>query len=66
MTRLVQTDRKATVTQITTRYKSGMQQTISEHTTHQTLEGMDYSCRRIILKNKSKIPNKVVTKSMCL
>ncbi len=34
MGRLVRDDRKATVTQITTRYNQGMQNTISEHTTH--------------------------------
>ncbi len=33
MDRLVRDDRKATVTQITTRYNQGMQKTISEHTT---------------------------------
>ena len=31
--RLVRADRKATVTQITTRYNRGMQKSISEHTT---------------------------------
>ncbi len=39
-------DRKATVTQITTRYNRDMQNTISEHTTHQTLKQMGYSDRR--------------------
>ncbi|KAF7643371.1 hypothetical protein LDENG_00240420 [Lucifuga dentata] len=34
MARLVQADRKATVTQINTHYNQGMQKTISEHTTH--------------------------------
>ncbi len=38
MGRLVRDDRKATVTQITTRYKQGMQNTISERTTHQSPE----------------------------
>ncbi len=33
MGRLVRDDRKATVTQITTRYNQGMQNTISERTT---------------------------------
>ncbi len=33
MGRLVRDDRKATVTQIATRYNQGMQNTISEHTT---------------------------------
>ncbi len=44
--RLVRDDRKATVTQITTRYNQDMQNTISEHTTHQTLKQMGYSSRR--------------------
>ncbi len=34
MGRLVRDDRKATVNQITTRYNQGMQNTISECTTH--------------------------------
>ncbi len=46
MGRLVRDDRKATVTQITTRYNQGMQNTISEHTTRQTLKQMGYSSRR--------------------
>ena len=33
MARLVRADRKATVTQITTRFNRGMQRSISEHTT---------------------------------
>ncbi len=46
MGRLVRDDRKATVTQITTRYNQGMQNTISERTTRQTLKQMCYSSRR--------------------
>ncbi len=46
MDRLVIDDRKATVTQITTRYNQGMQNTISEHTTRRTLKQMCYSSRR--------------------
>ncbi len=46
MGRLVRDDRKATVTQINTRYNQGMQNTISEHTTRRTLKQMDYSSRR--------------------
>ncbi len=46
MGRLVRDDRKATVTQITTRYNHGMQNTISERTTRQTLKQMGYSSRR--------------------
>ncbi len=43
---LVRDDRKATVTQITTRYNQGMQNTISEHSTHRTQKQMGYSSRR--------------------
>ncbi len=46
MGRLVRDDRKATATQITTRYNQGMQNTISEHTTRLTLKQMGYSSRR--------------------
>ncbi len=46
MGRLVRDDRKATVTQITTRYNQGMQNTISERTTRRTLKQMTYSSRR--------------------
>ena len=46
MARLVQADRKAAVTQITTRYNRGMQKSIYERTTRQTLRRMGYSSRR--------------------
>ncbi len=46
MDRLVRDDRKTTVTQITTRYNQDMQNTISEHTTRQTLKQMGSSSRR--------------------
>ncbi len=46
MGRLVRDDRKATVTQITTHYNKGMQNTISERTTHRTLKQMGYSSWR--------------------
>ncbi len=46
MGRLVRDDRMATVTQITTRYNQGMQNIISERTTHRTLKQMGYSSRR--------------------
>ncbi len=46
MDRLVRDDRKTTATQITTRYNQGMQNTISECTTHRTLKQMGYSSRR--------------------
>ncbi len=46
MDRLVRDDRKATVTQITTRYNQDLQNTISEHTTHRTLKQMGSSSRR--------------------
>ncbi len=42
----VRDDRKATVTQITTRYNQDMQNIISAHTTHRTLKQMSYSSRR--------------------
>ncbi len=45
MGRLVRDDRKASLTQITTRYNQGMQNTISERTTHRTLKQMDYRSR---------------------
>ncbi len=45
MSRLVRDDRKATLTQITTRYNQGVQNTISERT-HRTLKQMGYSSRR--------------------
>ncbi len=44
--RIVRDDRKARVTQITTRYNKGMQNTISERTTSRTLKQMGYSSRR--------------------
>ncbi len=47
MGRLVRDDRKATVTQITTRYNQGMQNAISECTTRRTLKQMCYSSRRL-------------------
>ncbi len=46
MDRLDRDDRKATVTQITTRYNQGMQNTISKRTTRRTLKQMGYSSRR--------------------
>ncbi len=46
MDRLVRDDRKTTVTQITTHYNQDLQNTISEHTTRQTLKQMDSSSRR--------------------
>ncbi len=46
MVRPVRDDIKATVTQITTRYNQGMQNTISERTTRRTLKQMSYSNRR--------------------
>ncbi len=46
MGRLVRDDRKTTVTQIITLYNRGMQNAISEHTTHQTLKQMGSSSRR--------------------
>ncbi len=46
MGRLVRDDRKATVTQIITRYNQDIQNAISERTTRQTLKQMGYSSRR--------------------
>ncbi len=46
MGRLVRDDRKATVTQITTCYNQGMQNTLSECRTRWTLKQMGYSSRR--------------------
>ncbi len=46
MDRLVRDDRKATLTQINTRYNQGMQNTISERTTRRTLKQMSSSSRR--------------------
>ncbi len=46
MGRLVRDDRKATVTQITTRYNQCMQNSISERTTRRTLKQMGSSSRR--------------------
>ncbi len=46
MDRLVRDDRKATITQITTRYNQGLQNTISEHTARQTPKQMGSSSRR--------------------
>ncbi len=44
--RLFRDYRKATVTQTTTHYNHGLQNTISERTTHRTLKQMGYSSRR--------------------
>ncbi len=46
MGRLVRDDIKATLTQITTRYNQGMQNSISERKTHRTLKQMGYRSRR--------------------
>ena len=46
MGRLIQADRRATLTEITTRYNRGMQQSICEATTHTTLRRMGYNSRR--------------------
>jgi len=47
MGRLIQVDRRATLTEITTRYNRGMQQSICEATTRTTLRGMGYSMNPI-------------------
>ncbi len=46
MGRLVRDDRKASVSQLTTRYNQGLQNTISVRTTRRTLKQMGYSSRR--------------------
>ncbi len=46
MCRLVRDDRKATVSQLTTRYNQGLQNTISVRTTRRTLKQMGSSSRR--------------------
>ncbi len=58
MGRLVRDDRKATVTQINTRYNQDLQNTISEHTTRRTLKQMGSSSRRphrvLLLSDKNR------------
>ncbi|XDV36000.1 hypothetical protein PO909_005854 [Leuciscus waleckii] len=46
MGRLIQADRRATLTEITTRYHRGMQQSICEATTRTTLRRMGYNSRK--------------------
>jgi len=46
MGRLIQADRRATLTEITTRYNRGMQQSICEATTSTTLRRMGNNSRR--------------------
>uniref|UniRef100_A0AAY5L012 Transposase Tc1-like domain-containing protein n=1 Tax=Esox lucius TaxID=8010 RepID=A0AAY5L012_ESOLU len=46
MGRLIQADRRATLTEITTRYNRGMQQSICEATTCTTLRRIGYNSRR--------------------
>uniref|UniRef100_A0AAY5KEL2 Transposase Tc1-like domain-containing protein n=1 Tax=Esox lucius TaxID=8010 RepID=A0AAY5KEL2_ESOLU len=46
MGRLIQADRRATLTEITTRYNRGMQQSICDATTRTTLRRMGYNSRR--------------------
>jgi len=46
MGRLIQADRRATLTEISTRYNRGMQQSICEATTRTTLRWMGYNIRR--------------------
>ncbi len=58
MDRLVRDDRKATVTQINTRYNQDLQNIISEHTTRRTLKQMSSSSRRphrvLLLSDKNR------------
>jgi len=46
MVRLIQADRRAILTEITTRYNRGMQQSICEATTRTTLRHMGYNSKR--------------------
>ena len=51
----VKADRKVTVKQISTHYNSGMQESISEHMTHQTSQWIGYSsikrkCNKYLIK----------------
>jgi len=46
MGRLIQADRRATLTEITTRYNQGRQQSICEATTRTTLRWIGYNSRR--------------------
>jgi len=46
--------KKATVIQITTRYNQGLQKSISEHTTCQTLKQMGYSMVVLLLSAKNR------------
>ena len=46
MGRLIQADKRATLTEITTRYNRGMQQSICEATTRTNLRRMGYNSRR--------------------
>lgn len=63
MARLVRADRKATGTQITTRYNRGVQKSISERTARWTLKQMDYSSKQeteaTIYKCSSKLDNNI-------
>ncbi len=54
MDRLVRDDRKTTVTQITTRYNQCVQNTISEHTTRQTLNQMPHQVPLLSDKNRKR------------
>ncbi len=68
MGRLVRDNRRAKVTQITTRYNQGMQNTISEHTTRPTLKQMGYSSRRPhrvpLLSAKNRKPMQQITQKI--
>ncbi len=54
MGRLVRDDRKATVTQITTRSNQGMQNTISERTTHRTWSRRPHWVPLLSAKNRKR------------
>ncbi len=67
MDRLVRDDRKATVTQIITRYNQDIQNTISEHTTRRTLKQMCSSSRRphrvMLLSDKNRTRRRQFTQT---
>ncbi len=72
MDRLVRDDRKATVTQITTRYNQDLQNTISEHTTRRCVShfqhfSLSFSLTGIkITKNKCIIIQQLVCVCVCV
>ncbi|NP_001373575.1 uncharacterized protein LOC103908774 [Danio rerio] len=54
MARLVQADKKATITQLTARYNQGTQRSISERTTRRALKQMGFSKQKTTPESKAK------------